>query len=70
MSGYMMVHTACVACSRVVGINPTHCPSLRVNGEREPICRVCFNEWNRVHRVARGLDPIPLHPQAYEPEPA
>ena len=56
----------CIACSAFITINPTYCPSLTVNGKKEPICRVCFKKWNEVHRPN---NPIELHPEAYKPLP-
>lgn len=46
-------------------------PSVRAfvpdkNGEREPVCRPCFEKFNRI-RKERGLFELPLLPGAYEP---
>jgi len=65
---YMFVHGFCAHCNTPISFNPDHVPSLRVQGTRVPICEGCFNEWNRIHRTSQGLDPIPLHPEAYEPK--
>jgi hypothetical protein len=65
MGGYMTVISACVACGKMLAANPNWCPSIRVKGKREPICRSCFNDWNQIHRIDKGLDPVELHPQAY-----
>ena len=35
----------------------------------EPLGRGCFSQWNQIHRVSKGLEPVALHPQAYEPQP-
>lgn len=67
MGDYMFVLAACVNCRATITINPERCPSLRVNGEREPLCRVCFDKWNVIHRTSKGLAPEPIHPDAYEP---
>jgi len=67
MSGYMIMLAGCVACSAPISCNPDFCPSIRVNGQREPICRACFDKWNQIHRIDKGLDPIALHPEAYAP---
>ena len=64
----MIVFGSCVACGAFLAFNPTHCPSIRVEGSREPLCRECHARWNAIHRTAKGLDPLPLHPQAYAPE--
>lgn len=65
---YMMVHGFCIACNSPINYNPNHVPSLPVNGKREAICRSCHAEWNRIHRTSKGMEPLPLHPQAYEAE--
>jgi hypothetical protein len=31
-------------------------------------CESCFHQWNEIHRTRKGLDPLPLHPKAYEPK--
>jgi len=36
---------------------------------REPLCEACVTLANR-ERAAKGLEPFPVHPEAYEPEPA
>ena len=69
MSGYCFVIGSCVACGVPLNFNPNRVPSIRVNGEREPLCRGCFAQWNTIHRTSKGLEPIALDPQAYSPEP-
>jgi len=69
MSGYVFMVGGCVACGRVISFNPHKVPSIRVNGEREPLCRGCFEAWNNIHRIGLGLDPVPLATDAYEPIP-
>lgn len=69
MSAYVIVLGSCVACGTPIRFNPSFVPSIRVNGEREPLCRACFNAWNGIHRASEGLPLVPLHPAAYEPEP-
>lgn len=66
---FMYALGSCCACGARIAFNPNKVPSLRVNGVREPICRACFEQWNQIHRTGKGLDPIPLQPDAYEPEP-
>lgn len=70
MSGYMFCMGSCVACKRPITFNPNKVPSIRVNGQREPLCADCFDRWNKLHRTSKGLAPIPINPDAYEPEPA
>jgi hypothetical protein len=65
--GFMYCHGSCINCGRAISFNPERVPSLRVAGVREPVCPPCFVEWNRIHRVSRGLDPVPMHPDAFEP---
>ena len=69
MMGYMIAYGLCVGCKLLISFNPDYVPSIRVNGSREPLCVRCFDLWNRVHRVDRGLEPLALHPMAYEPQP-
>lgn len=45
--------------------NPVKVPSILVNEKKEPLCRACADEWNRIHRTSQGLAPIPIHPDAY-----
>lgn len=56
MTGYVLVTGQCGVCPAVITFNPQYVPSIRIKGEgeKQPLC------W--------GLTPIPLHPQAYEPE--
>lgn len=65
---YMSVIADCIACGRKISCNPNFVPSIRVNGIKEPLCKNCFKRWNEIHRVSKGLEPIPLHPEAYESE--
>ncbi len=65
--GAMFCMGACINCEAIITFNPHHVPSLTINGSREPLCRGCFNRWNEIHRTSKGLDPVPLHPEAYEP---
>lgn len=65
--GYFLYMSGCAACPTVISYNPEFVPSIRINGEKEAICEACFNCWNEIHRTAKGLPPIQLHPQAYAP---
>ncbi len=66
MPGYMTLIAVCVGCeATIIGAHPDYCPSIRVEGVRHPICRDCFDRWNRIHRTDKGLEPEPLHPLAY-----
>jgi len=64
--GYAFIITTCISCKATFTGNPNRVPSIRVNGNREPICRNCFDRWNEIHRISKGLEPQPLHPDAYE----
>jgi hypothetical protein len=64
--GYAIALGPCVGCGRVFGFNPHRVPSVIVNGEREPICRDCVERSNPA-RIANGLEPIAILPDAYEP---
>ena len=66
---YMMVVGACVSCRAFITFHPDFVPSIRVEGEREPLCRACFTRWNEIHRVSKGLEPLSLHSQAYVGDP-
>lgn len=68
-NGYVIIHCECVACRIPIAVNPNYCPSLRINGERKPLCPACHAKWNQIHRISKGLAPIPLHPEAYAPLP-
>ena len=65
---FMFAMGYCVACRKLINFNPMCVPSLIVNGNREPLCRDCADEWNRIHRTSNGLSPVAIHPNAYEAE--
>lgn len=65
--GYMTVIGPCFGCKRTFSYNATWVPSIRYEGQREPICRDCVERVNPL-REANGLEPIRVHPDAYEPE--
>ena len=65
--GYMFVMATCISCGNSITFNPHKVPSIRVKGVREPLCKVCFEKWNVIHRTSKGLDPVPLDPEAYKP---
>ena len=64
--GYALMTSRCFGCNQIFSYNPVHVPSVRVNGERQPICRHCVEVCNP-QRVKNGLEPIVPHAQAYEP---
>jgi len=63
--GFALCYSTCFGCGRPFGYNPMRVPSVRVNGEREPICRDCVERANPA-RIANGLDPIVPAPDAYD----
>jgi hypothetical protein len=67
VSGFIFAHGQCVACCTFLSFNPHRVPSLVVEGTREPLCRGCFDRWNKIHRLEQGLEPIAIHPDAYQP---
>ena len=68
MSDVVFIVVDCASCGVYMPcVNPSRCPSIRVNGSREAICEVCFARWNKIHRTENGLEPIPLNPDAYKP---
>ena len=67
-NGYVLCVCECVNCHQQMICNPHHVPSIRLDGERRPVCRPCIDAAN-AKRVAVGLPPWPIHPDAYEPLP-
>ena len=65
--GFATMHSQCAACTTMISFHANHVPSLTIDGSRRAICRDCFERWNQIHRIDEGLDPIPLHPDAYSP---
>ena len=76
--GYALAISPCVGCGRIFGYNPELVPSIRVrrnpdsgqwvadpSGSAEPICAACVAAANP-ERVKNGLEPITVHPEAYE----
>lgn len=64
--GYAMAMGPCIGCGRLFSFNPVAVPSAVVDGVREPICRDCVERANPI-RIAKGLEPIVIRPDAYEP---
>lgn len=67
MTGYMFVMGQCFGCKAPMTFNADKVPSIRIDGKRQPICSDCVERVNPQRR-ANGLDPIAVHPNAYEPE--
>ena len=67
--GYAMASGHCIGCQAFIPcFNPAKVPSLRhpKTGQKEPLCPACFDRWNQIHRVEKGLEPFPLQPGAYD----
>jgi hypothetical protein len=66
--GYMFVLGSCYTCKQLFTFNASLVPSLKDQfGERQPICRTCMDRAN-AKRKEMGLEPHPIHPDAYEAE--
>jgi len=65
---YAILFTPCFSCESVIGCNPIHVPSIVWKGSRRPICKDCVEMVNPF-RIENGLEPIQIHPEAYEPVP-
>ncbi len=65
---YALMFGKCANCGQPFGFNPHKVPSIRVEGKREPVCKPCIDQANP-QRVAAGLPPFVIQPDAYEPIP-
>ena len=63
--GYALCTSACIGCGSIFSYNPMRVPSIRIKGNREPICRACVDRANP-KRIANGLEPIVPADDAYE----
>lgn len=65
--GFAIAFAPCGACGTTFGFNPLKVPSCRPpsGGPALPICLPCITAANP-QRVAKGLEPIVPHPDAYE----
>jgi hypothetical protein len=63
--GYAICTGPCFGCGQIFSFNPVRVPSVNVHGDRRPICRTCVERVNPM-RIANGLEPIVLLPDAYE----
>jgi hypothetical protein len=68
MTGYAFIVGACVGCGKMMTFHPHKVPSLRVDGDRKPVCRTCIEVANP-KRIANGLDAFVIPDGAYEPCP-
>jgi hypothetical protein len=66
MNGFVQAFGPCIACGHTFGFNPLRVPSTTaLTGEREPICRSCFDAIN-AKRTAAGLEAFPVAADAYD----
>jgi hypothetical protein len=63
--GYLVVLGPCFACGQVFQFNAERVPSIVVDGVRQPVCADCVERANPT-RIANGLPPIVVLPDAYE----
>ena len=63
--GYVMVFGLCCSCDKLIGFNPNKVPSVRIMGEKRPICRECVERVNTKRRVMK-MPQIEIDPEAYE----
>jgi hypothetical protein len=63
--GFMLAHGECYGCKRFFSFNPDLVPSIRINGNREPVCQSCVDAANP-QRLKNGLPPIEVLPGAYD----
>jgi len=66
VTGFAFVTSPCFSCHRVFSYNPVRVPSIRVQGNREPVCLQCMTLANR-RRKEMGMEPHFIYPDAYEP---
>lgn len=65
MSGYVIAMGHCCGCGRVMQFNPVLVPSIRVNGEKQPVCAGCVERWKALHPG----ETFEIPEGAYEPCP-
>lgn len=78
--GFVFAVGGCYICKRVFAFNPEFVPSYNPSQEtnlellkitkgkpegRQPICKTCILRANEL-RLKNGLEPLVIHPQAYE----
>jgi hypothetical protein len=63
--GYAFVIGSCCICKETFTFNPIRVPSLRIKGTKEPICKICMENINRL-RKKNDLEPFSILPDAYE----
>lgn len=63
--GFALGMGTCATCGRMMTFNPALVPSVRLHGEKVPVCRECIEAANP-ERERRGLPLIEIRPGAYE----
>ena len=61
---YVFVMGNCI-CGAMMTYNPDKVPSVRIDGKRQAVCRTCIERANP-KRIENGLEPVTIHPDAYE----
>jgi len=64
VNGMVLLASPCLGCEKMFVSNPNYVPSFH----NQPICRECVEQANE-KRAEMGLDPHPIHPEAYEALP-
>ena len=59
----MVVLATCGNCGKTFTCNSKYVPTVN----KIPVCKECV-EWANPIRIKAGLESIPVHPEAYEPE--
>ena len=62
--GFVMIMGPCAVCGNIFSYNPSYVPSLK----NQPFCGDCMESIN-ILRASRGVSPLVVHPDAYEPLP-
>lgn len=60
---FMYLMAPCFGCGKTFASNPDFVPSHN----DQPVCRDCMELVN-AQRLAMGMEPHVIHPEAYEPE--
>lgn len=63
--GYAYCLGLCCNCRKSFTFNPIKVPSIRVNGEKEPVCEPCVRRYNAL-RAAQNLPTFNIPEGAYE----
>ena len=66
--GYVFMLGMCVGCRKMISFNPNKVPSVRINGEKEPLCEECATQINK-NRAKAGMEVCVIHKDAWEAIP-